>query len=209
MKKTLIAVPCMDSVPARFCQSIAMLNKMGNNTGICFQIGSLIYSSRENLARRAVEYGAEYIMWLDSDMVFEPDLMQKLFERIEDGTIVSGLYFRRVPPFTPVLFTKLDIDEKGCHWEAPKDVPSDKPFGIAACGFGAVLMPTDACVAVFNKFGTMFSPIGGIGEDLAFSWRARQCGYKIICDPNIKLGHVGYTVVNAEFYDAYSKNLKE
>ena len=48
--KTLIAVPCMDSVPSQFAQSLAMLQKV-DECAIAFQIGSLIYTSRNELAK--------------------------------------------------------------------------------------------------------------------------------------------------------------
>ena len=56
---------------------------------------------------------------------------------------------------------------------------------------------------VIEKFGDMFAPIQGTGEDLSFCWRARQCGYKIMADPRIQLGHVGHYVVDKQFFDTY------
>ena len=67
--KIFIAVPCMDQVPARFAQSLAMLKKVGE-CAVGFQIGSLIYTSRNDLASKAIEMDADFVLWLDSDMVF-------------------------------------------------------------------------------------------------------------------------------------------
>ena len=64
-------------------------------------------------------------------------------------------------------------------------------------------MPTDIFMAVQAEYKAMFTPINGVGEDLAFCWRARQLGYRIWCDPRIPLGHVGYTVVTKDFFLAY------
>lgn len=199
--KTLIAVPCMDQVPAQFAQSLAMLKKV-DECAVAFQIGSLIYTSRDNLSKKAITMGADYVFWLDSDMVFSPDTLERMFKAMEKDTIVTGLYFRRAVPFTPVLFDKLEMTKDGCEWTDFKDIP-DTPFEVGGCGFGCVLMPTEAAVAVSLNFKQMFNPMKGVGEDLAFCWRARQSGYKIICDPSIQLGHVGHTVINAEFYNAY------
>ena len=60
---------------------------------------------------------------------------------------------------------------------------------------------------VFSKFGYMFTPIGNVGEDIAFCWRARQCGYKILADPSISLGHVGQSIFSKPFFDNYKKAL--
>ena len=204
--KTLIAVPCMDQVPAQFCQSLAMLKKVGE-CAIAFQVGSLIYTSRDNLSKKAVSMGADYIFWLDSDMVFEPDILIKMMDEIEPNTILTGLYFRRSTPFSPVLFDKLEMTDKGCEWTDFKEIP-DKPFEVGGCGFGCVLMPTEAIVSVVLQHTQMFNPMKGVGEDLAFCWRARQSGYKIVCDPQIKLGHVGHTVIDENFYLTYKENKK-
>lgn len=198
--KVLIAVPCMDQVPAQFAQCLATLGKV-DKTIVAFQIGSLVYTSRNDLVQIAIKQGCDYIFWLDSDMMFPPDVLVRMFEDLKHGDIVSGLYFRRVAPFTPVIYDKLDIDDTGCHYTEPKDIP-DGIFEVAGCGFGCVLMPTDIMLDVLEKYGSPFTPINGIGEDLSFCWRARQLGFKIVCDPDIPLGHVGHHVITRELYEA-------
>ena len=70
--RTLIAVPCMDQVAAPFAQSLAMLNREGE-TYIGMKIGSLIYESRDDFARMAINKDIDTVMWFDSDMTFAPD----------------------------------------------------------------------------------------------------------------------------------------
>lgn len=202
-KKILIAVPCMDSVPARFAHSLAVLKKVGE-CAVTFEIGSLIYTSRNNLARRALEWDADYVLWLDSDMVFEPDLLERLMADLEDydADMVSGLYFRRIIPYTPVLFDRLDISGEITYWTEFKKIPDDV-FEVGGCGFGCVLMKTDVIYDVFGKYQNCFAPLGNTGEDLAFCWRARECGHRILCDPNVACGHVGSVVISREFYEGY------
>lgn len=201
--RILIAVPCMDSVPSQFAQSLATLNKV-EECIIAFQMGSLIYNSRNHLATMAVQLECDYVLWLDSDMVFPSDVLQKLFVDREKGDIITGVYYRRVEPYKPVVFSKLEIKDQECEWANQDDIPEDL-FEVEGCGFGCVLTPTNVLVDVMNKFGNMFAPIGGVGEDLSFCWRARQCGYNIMADPGVQLGHVGHYVVDKHFYDVYSK----
>lgn len=205
MSKILIAIPCMDQVPAPFAQSLAMIQKTEDNVACAFQMGSLIYTSRNNLALQAMKTEFDYMLWLDSDMVFQQDLLIKMKQVMDEKDLdfLTGLYFRRVPPFTPVLFDQLDIAEDGsCTWTDWKDVPEGL-FKIGGCGFGCVLIKTDVLFDVQAKFGEMFNPIANMGEDLSFCWRARQCGYDIWCDPSLVCGHVGYTVINDKFYESY------
>lgn len=197
----------MDSVPSQFCQSLATLTKVGD-CAIAFQMGSLIYNSRNELARKAVQAEADYVLWLDSDMVFSPDVLKRLLNDREHGDIITGVYYRRVEPYAPVIFDELEITDDGCHWKGTENIP-DEIFEIQGCGFGCVLTPTDIFMAMMQKYGNMFAPIAGVGEDLSFCWRARQLGYKIVCDPTIQLGHVGHYVVDKGFYNAYREARKE
>lgn len=201
--KILIAVPCMDQVPTPFCHSLALLQKVGKCV-LAMKSGSLIYTSRNDLATQAVQIEADYVFWLDSDMKFEPDTLVRMMDTLQknDLDILTGLYFRRVPPFTPVLFDKLEINGEECDWSEFKTIP-DELFEVGGCGFGCVLMKTDVFFDVHGKFGNMFAPIANNGEDIAFCWRARNCGYKIFCDPNIVCGHVGYSVVDDQFFKAF------
>lgn len=207
--RTLIAIPSMDQVPAQFAASLAMLEKT-EGTVIGFQIGSLIYEARNELARQAIKRGADYVLWLDSDMVFQPDTFTRLYNvyKAGKGDIVSGLYFRRVAPFSPVLFDKLDIEDGRAVWTEPADIP-DSVFEVGGVGFGCVLMDTGVITDVMAKFGgAPFTPFSGLGEDLSFCWRARQCGYNIVVDPEVELGHVGHVIINRGFYEN-TKSYKE
>ena len=114
---------------------------------------------------------------------------------LSDNSIENKLLFS-------FISENVDIDEEGAEFEHLTEVP-DEPFEVAGVGFGCVLMPTEAVVAVTLNYRQLFNPLKGAGEDLSFCWRARKSGYKIICDPRIPLGHVAHTVVNADFYNAY------
>lgn len=203
MKKTLIAVPCMEHVPVAFCQSLAQLQKVGE-CSLCMLSGSLVYTSRNNLALSAIQAEADYVFWLDSDMVFPSDTLVRMFKVLEENNldILTGLYFRRVPPYSPVLYERLELDGEACDYAEFKTLP-DELFEVGACGFGCVLMKSDVFFDVQAKFGNMFAPIGNNGEDVAFCWRARECGYKIFCDPEIICGHVGYSIVDDKFFKAF------
>ena len=206
--KTLVAVPSMDQVPARFAQALAMLQKEGD-CAVTFQIGSLVYMSRDKLAERAIQMGADRILWLDSDMVFDPDVLIRLSKVMKDNDadMVTGVYFRRVQPFTPVLYEKLDLKDDMADYKEYAKLPEEDVFEVAGCGFGCVLMNTDVALSVMAKYHEMFTPMNSMGEDLSFCWRARQCGYKILCDQSIPLGHVGFNVVTRDFFNVYQNNL--
>lgn len=210
-KKILIAIPCMDMVSARFAQSLSTLTKVGECT-VSFLMGSLVYDSRNRLAEYAIKTEADYIMWFDSDMMFSPDTlvrMMKVLDEHPEVDILSGLYFRRSQPFTPVLFEELDINDKyECTFKDFDGIPEGLTE-IAGCGFGCVLMHTDCLFDIGAKHGAVwFSPMGNVGEDCAFCVRARAEGYHIYVDPSIELGHVGVATVTRQFYEALEREGK-
>ena len=204
MKKILIAVPCMDTIAARFAQCLTVLKKVGE-CSVSFIIGSLIYDARNKICTQAMEMDADYIMWFDSDMIFTPDTLERMMKTLDEHPeidILTGLYFRRSAPYTPVLFDTLELnDECECLHKDCTEYP-DELFEVAGCGFGCVLMRTDCLFDISAKEGgaVWFSPMGNIGEDCAFCIRAREHGYKIFCDPKIKLGHLAYTPVTEGVY---------
>ena len=205
--KVFIAVPSLDTLPALFCQSLALLQRAGD-TQVGFEVGSLVYNARNNLARQAIKSEADWVLWLDSDMVFSPDLLQRMLKVCTENDIdfLTALCFRRKPHFTPCLFDRLDKVGRGASYTALMSVP-DGRFKVGGCGFAGVLMSTDVLMSVASKFdGRMFDPLEGFGEDVSFCWRARQCGYDIWCDSEIEMGHVGNCIVTRAYFEAYEAN---
>jgi hypothetical protein len=117
MRKILIAVPCMDQLPAQFAHSLATLTSYGiedTQISIWFNLGSLIYTSRDQIAKKALLDEADLVMWFDSDMVFNPDTLKKMLEHIDNGAdFVTGIYYRRTPPFSAVAFKTMELNEDG------------------------------------------------------------------------------------------------
>lgn len=205
--KTLIAVPCMDHVHAGFTSSLFGMRKIGD-VRLDMACGSLIYNSRNKLIHRAIDEDYDRILWFDSDMVFQPDVMERLCEDIDAGMeIVSGLYFTRKQPIKPTIFKECATIDQGDGKLAPvattyDDYPKDDVFEIMACGFGCVMMDMKAVRKITDKFGMMpFMPVAGWGEDLSFCLRAHHAGVKIHCDSRIKLGHIGTACFDERMYE--------
>lgn len=209
--KTLIAIPCMDVIEADFVESLLNLRPVGE-VEIKLLKASLVYDARNQITRYALEKGGyDFILWLDSDMTFEPDLMEKLMADIEgeeDGEkkmAVTGLCFGRRPPFKPCIYNHLEVQTNGqtvlpvCkNWF---DYPRDQVFEIEACGFACLLMRMDMLEAM-GIYGVPFFPVGGLGEDLTFCWRAKKLDMKFHCDSRLKIGHIMRVHVDEFFRDS-------
>lgn len=205
--KTLICIPCMDQVPALFARSLAMLQKTGD-VAIAFEMSSLIYAARDNLAMQAVQMEADRTLFIDSDMVFDPDLLIRLSQTMDEtkAEIVTAVCHRRRPPYSPTLFKTLDInpETKLAKFTEFDEIPQE-PFEIEGCGLAATLIDTSVFLDVQSKYWSMFEPIGHNGEDSAFCWRARQCGNRIFADPIPVIGHVGQTVITKDTWQAWKE----
>ena len=204
--RTLIAIPCMDMVHTSFMKSLLALIRVGD-TQVSITCSSLIYDARNKLAGQAVTEGYDRILWLDSDMVFNPDLLMKLSADMDEGReLVSALYFKRKVPFTPVLYKNLlynhdkEKNELQIGLDTYTDYPQNSIFPVAGCGFGCVLMSTDLINRVGKTFGHPFAPLLGMGEDLSFCYKVSQLGVEMFCDSRVKMGHVGFGTITEETY---------
>lgn len=199
--KTLIAIPCGDQCSTDFLRCLLAMEKAGD-VQITFAQGSLVYDARNKLCKTALDGGFDRVLWLDSDMVFNPDLMNRLSAHLDAGLeIVSGLYVTRKKPIKPVVYEDMGIKDGKPYATPIKDYPKDTAFEVEAFGFGAVMMTADLIGRIGKKFGLPFSPVLGFGEDLSFCARAKDVGARLVCDPTIQLGHVGvycYTVKDLE-----------
>ena len=80
------------------------------------------------------------------------------------------------------------------------DYPRDRLFEVAACGFACVLMRMEVLEAM-GVYGVPFFPVGGLGEDLTFCWRAAKLDIKFHCDSRLKIGHIMRISVDEAFRD--------
>lgn len=204
--KILIAVPCMDTVATGFAESLANLRK-GDDCEVRLNPSSLVYDSRNALAAYAINGNFDAVLWIDSDMIFQPDLLETLSADLESGKdIVAGLCFCRRFPYAPVVYKRLELEGETPINESYTDYPENEVFRAAGCGFGVVMLKTDVLRKINEQYHTVFDPLPHFGEDFSFCIRARECGYEIWCDSTVKIGHVGYITVTDRVFKA-SRNI--
>ena len=203
--KYLIAIPCMDMVHTVFLKSLIGLDKP-DDTKFGLTCSSLVYDARNTLARKAMDEGYDRVLWLDSDMEFDSDLMKRLAADMDEGIdFVAGLYFKRKAPVIPVIYKEVGYYKGVDETVTPiavsfEDYPLDQIFEIAGAGFGGCMVSVDLIRKVTEKHGLPFSPILGFGEDLSFCKRVEDVGGKMYCDSRVKLGHVGLASVTESVY---------
>lgn len=156
--------------------------------------------ARSLMASKAIADGFEHLMWIDSDVEFNPEDVAKLVAH--ELPVVSGIY-----------------PKKGARAIASNLLPTTQRvvFGngggvieiaYAAAGFlcahrsvyEAIAAKLPLCNESFGSpFTPFFMPMIGekegkpwyLGEDFAFSERVRQAGFKVHADTSIRLRHFG------------------
>lgn len=190
--KLMVAIPTLDYVHFNFTRCLVgltqRLERLGIEYEICFLGGTLVYLGRDNLATEAVNKGFSHVLWLDADMVFDPDVFERLLKH--EKPFVTGLYASRHAPYLATVFKSLAPECKTFD-----TVPKEGLFEIEACGFGIVLMETKVILDVYRKCELMFQPFDAHGEDIMFCKRAREAGYTLYCDPTVRAGHIGHVTV--------------
>jgi len=207
--KIHISIPCLDSIKA---DTVASLLSWTNQTKLDFSLdiqqNTYIHYARNKAVWQAVNQKATHLMFIDSDMAFPTNGIEKLLSRNLD--IVGGLYFGRIVPF-PVAKVK---HPKLNGLTNPLSIPNKDLLEVLAVGTGFMLINMD----VFKKMDAPFFfhaipedfgmdaqpfPHNEIGEDVAFCLKARSYGYKVWIDSTIPLTHIGENKVTRENFDAW------
>ena len=198
-----ILVPTRDTVYSHFSLSLGNLIKtttqMGIDVHLFFDASTILINQRENLIGQAIAMKSEWVLWLDSDMMFPPTTLLRLLAHNQD--IVACNYMKRSYPFKSVAF--MDTND----WESWVPLQSeDELLTVEAIGMGCVLMRT----SVFEKlnrpyFEYTYQPKTKDwgGEDFTLFKKLNGVGVQLKVDTNLsnEIYHIGTF--------AYGKNLDD
>ena len=169
-------------------------------------IGScLVYDAREKIVEYMQNVKADYVLFLDSDMVPPHDIIEKLVNH--DKEIITGMAFKRTPPFQPCFYTKCSITKDFQPiLESPIEFPDKGLLEIEGTGMACTLIKKE----VFDKIEKpWFFPAPNIGEDLTFCLKAKKQGIKMYVDLSVNVGHVGTYSIGVEHFKQMYENYKE
>ena len=214
MKRIMVAVPTREYIDVDSEKSIRKLEKdswlnRDIEVDIVLQPTTIIHDGRFALAQHAIKNKYDYILWIDSDMVFESTVLYDLLEADKD--IVTAVCFMRRAPYEPCIYSKmrmgatLEEDQIEKYYDYPEGV-----FEVEACGLAMVLMKVVVLEDIILKTGQPFFPIKSdhrtLGEDLSFCYNARKSGHKIWATSKPKVGHIGKMIVDRDSYAVIRRN---
>lgn len=195
----MIGIPTASALLHRkFVQSLSSL-KYPPNVEVDINIieGVQLPFARNRIVQNALEKQCDYIFFVDADMVFPSDILEKLLKHNLD--IVNALAFRRIKPHYPCIF----------KWNPTENSYVTVSYSTGLLEVDATGMPTILIkTEVFKKMKEVwpnqpwyYYRDNLFSSDITFCENARKLGYKIMIDTDIKTGHIGEEiVVTEEFY---------
>lgn len=155
-----------------------------------------IADARNEIVEFALSQGANYIYWLDDDVIAPPESFMRLFRHQKD--IINGVYWSKSNPPMPLLFRN-HLEGPYWNWHVGDLIEID------AAGNGLTLVKTDVYRKISETIGgpwysVEYGSFPGVQEtpynnteDLYFYWKARKAGYKIWADTSVQAFHYDKT----------------
>ncbi len=214
--KVAICIPTHDSLPAYFAYDLAAM--IGWTTrhfcvpggieeiSLHMVAGTYVHSARQKLLVDALQGGATYMLFLDSDMRFPKDTLVRLLSHKK--SMVGTNYPRRgVPADYVAIKHSVKLDEEGNRIDGELLQTGPESTGleeVEALGFGCVLVHH----SVFRAMGQVHDPrekgpfwffeyepeiMTHVGEDVYFCRLARSVGTTIYVDHDLSkdIRHIG------------------
>src|SRR5678815_1954242 len=150
--KVLIGLSTMEHMRrAEFLQYFLGLNKPANSLILTVH-GQSPAEARNVIIREAFKHDCSHIFFMDDDMAFPADTLERLLVHNKD--VVTALYLMRSYPHFPVAFDEAFPDGKCKFQFLTPEVKGLIP--IVNCGLGAVLIKTE----VFKSFSDPWVTLG-------------------------------------------------
>lgn len=188
--KVLIAVPSFDMCHSDFTTSLAGMlmhraydRAMSRDVKIAYQNvkSTIIHSARAMLVQSAVDNDCTHILFLDSDLTFPPNTLNRLIAHHQP--FVCATYVKRHPPYE--LLGKPITSPSTVGGLLPMD---EVPLGCALIKLSVF----DLLERPHFSYVCGPTPASDISEDINFCRAVRASGVDILCDPTLsrELGHL-------------------
>ena len=201
--KLAVLIPCRDTLHSAHALCLAEMIKLNTlndiDTHVFMDASTILLTQRERLATEAVNLGAEYLLWLDSDITFPATTAMRLMAH--DEPIVACNYIRRQLP------------AKGVAYEVIGDWNNPLPFDIynhlvevQGVGMGCMLMRTEIFSQIpkpWFEFGWSPDSNDHLGEDMILCQKMAAAGYSVKIDSQLsqELRHLGTWAFGPDLLD--------
>jgi hypothetical protein len=189
---------------------------------LAMQSGANITKARNDVARQFLDqHDAEWLLWIDSDMTFDPDSLDRLLEAADpvERPIVGGLCFGQTTTgrWDEVWPTIYWWDDSAGYPAVARatDYPPDTLIKVGSTGSAFILIHRQVLEDLREKFPEPFpwyqeSGLGGrhVSEDHTFCLRAVASGFPIHIHTGIRTGHVKQHELDEGAFRRYQVSLR-
>lgn len=129
----------------------------------------------------------DWLWIMGDDHVFEPHILLQLLAR--DVDVIVPLCLKKRAPFEPVVYGHEETDEEGVSRYYEAELPRNGVVEVHAAGSAGMLIRKH----VLDRIGQPVFETSGVrqDEDLILCRKIREAGFKIYCDVDARLGHIG------------------
>jgi hypothetical protein len=190
--RVAVCIPARDQMHTATTYSLwnlcELLARIGVESRLFISAGTLICNQRHNLVESAKEWGATHVMFIDSDIEFEPYHVVDLLEF--DQPIVGAAYSKRVEPLLPTAWYNID------DWDSwvKFDEVDETHIQVEAMALGFCLIRMDVFDIIPKPWFVLGYHEGQYtGEDIEFFRMCNEQGFKIWLDvqTSCEIGHIG------------------
>lgn len=181
-----------------------LLNLVAQNHEWHILVAEEGYSIAENrnwVAAQALQNDSDYLLMIDDDMTFEPDILDRLIANDKDicGVAYHSRGGNKSFKYPADAIMSIAEPEKGKYiiLEENTDPKYKTTFGVHATGTGIILIKTEVFKKIPQPWFMFEYHENGCcktGEDWYFCEKAKKYGIKTFADPRPKVGHLGEAI---------------
>jgi hypothetical protein len=139
--------------------------------------------ARNEACRKALECGAEYLWFIDSDQDFPTDALKRL-KAVGADVSCADMWSRSIPSFRIVVGKDGPVSDEIADRGQVEDVQY--------CGMGCTLIRTSILKPMREKYPDQpWFWTANNGEDATFCFKVLEIGGTVKCDFGLKSGHWG------------------
>lgn len=170
-------------------------------------IGGQIAKQRQALIEDWYATGIDWLLWVDSDVVLTPNILQKLWETADknEKPVVCGIYFIATNPNTPMMqpvpciFTDDGYVSKPVH-----PLPYDSIIPVDTAGLGLTLMHRSVIDKLKQPYEGIYFDIevgrSGKGEDISFFRKLKEQGIPVYAHTGAVAQHLKRFIYDENYY---------
>lgn len=194
----LISVPTFENITPECFKAIYELK--GDGLIFDYVKGYDCAKARNEIAKKAISGGYEYVLMVDSDIILPKDALDNMLDSPVD--VCFGVYPRKTGETELFKEGTLDFQNRYTF----KEIENMGKFPVKGSGFGCALIRTEVFENIPYPWFEFISYENNtfLSEDLAFCMKA-AVRYELIADARVRCGHIKKHVLYGDHYDKDDK----